>query len=113
MGGIKALPKVWGRELWIANLPEFCGKILEVNKGACSSYHYHTFKKEVFYCFDGEILLNLEGIEIKMTPDSAPVLIEPGAKHSFLGIQKSRIFEVSNYHDDADVHRLSESFAGI
>lgn len=110
---MKEAPKVWGTELWIANLPEFCGKILQVNKGACSSYHYHRFKREVFYCFEGQILLNLEGIEIKMTPDSEPVLIEPGAKHSFLGIQKSRIFEVSSHHDDSDVYRLSESFNGL
>ena len=34
-------PKGWGRELWIANSPFFCGKILEIKRGKKCSLHFH------------------------------------------------------------------------
>ena len=45
----KEVKKVWGKELWIVNCDKYCGKLLYLDKGATSSYHYHKEKQETFY----------------------------------------------------------------
>ena len=42
-------PKGWGREIWIANNSEYCGKVLEIDKGKRCSFHFHKLKLESFY----------------------------------------------------------------
>ena len=55
---VKFVPKGWGYEKWIANCPEYCGKLLFFVKGKkCSTKHYHELKDEVFYIHSGAIEL--------------------------------------------------------
>ena len=54
---IKFVSKGWGYEKWIANGPEYCGKLLHFNLGKRCSWHYHKIKDETFYIQSGELLL--------------------------------------------------------
>lgn len=108
---MKEVKKAWGKELWIVNLPEYCGKLLYLDKGAESSYHYHKEKQETFYCLEGEVSLRIEDMDYILKPGGTPMTIKPGALHSFRGIRNSVILEVSTHHDDKDIVRLTESKA--
>ena len=59
---MKKLPKFvhkgWGYEKWIANSPEYCGKLLFIKKNHRCSWHYHTLKDETFYLQSGKIQLS-------------------------------------------------------
>mgnify|MGYP001573562480 CR=1 FL=1 len=104
--------KVWGRELIIVNSPEYCGKLLHVDKGARCSMHLHPVKRETFFCLNGSAVLCVEGHDYLLTPFTRPKTIEPGQKHSFWGITETIILEVSTHDDQEDVVRFSESQPG-
>jgi len=101
---LKTVNKVWGREKWIVNCPDYCGKLLLVHKGASSSLHYHPKKKETFYVLEGKARLTVGNKEV-----STPITIEPNTPHRFYGITDTVILEVSTFHSDDDVVRMEES----
>lgn len=103
------VPKKWGKEIIIVNCPEYCGKLLCLDKGAVSSYHYHKDKKETFYCLKGQVGLNINGKDYMLNPWSRPKTIYPEVPHSFTGISDSIVLEISTHHEDKDVIRLTES----
>jgi len=107
----KKVPKVWGKELWLVNCRKYCGKLLMLNKGSVSSYHYHMVKQETFYCLKGLVKLVIGEIEYQLTPDNSPITILPKEKHKFEGVTDAVILEVSTMHRDDDVVRLTESHA--
>ena len=106
--------KVWGKEVWIANEPEYCGKLLYVNKGASGSLHYHPKKKETFYRLSGALCLTVgdEVIIFNELSESA-ITIPAGTPHRFTAFIDSILLEVSTHHDDEDVIRIEESRAGV
>jgi len=107
---MKTVEKLWGKEVWLVNCPEYCGKLLHIHKGCQSSYHYHPKKQETFHCLKGQVDLDLDGIHYWLIPETEPVTIMPGQPHSFLGIDnESVVVEISTTHDDEDVVRLTES----
>lgn len=108
----KEVPKTWGEEIVLVNCPEYCGKLLVIDRDAESSYHYHPKKKETFYCIEGYATLIIEGKEYKMAPFLRAKTIFPGEKHKFIGITSAVLLEVSSFHDDDDVIRLSDSKKG-
>ena len=110
---LKTVEKKWGKEIWIVNCPEYCGKLLHLNKGATSSYHYHQVKKETFYALQGQVALTIGGKDYMLNPFSRPKTIMPETPHKFMGITNSIILEISTYHDDDDVVRLEESTNGM
>ncbi len=105
-------PKGWGRELWIANNPLYCGKILEVKKGKRCSIHYHKRKDETFYILSGRVQMKLHpkgypGQEQSFIMREGDILhLTPGMIHQFEGITDSRILEVSTEHFEDDSYRL-------
>lgn len=109
---MKEVKKVWGRELWIINCPEYCGKLLYLDEGAKSSFHCHRYKKETFFCLEGKVDLHINGKHYTLTPYSEPKTIECLIEHSFRGIKKSVILEIATHHDDNDVIRHSLSRGG-
>ena len=104
--------KVWGFEIWVVNRVEYCGKLLLLNKNATSSYHCHRLKTETFYCLEGQALLTIEGTEYDLNPVARAKTITPGEFHSFKGLAKTVLLEVSTHHDDTDVERKTESKPG-
>ena len=105
------VPKVWGKEIWLVNEPEYCLKMLEIKKGASGSLHYHPVKKESFIVANGKIRLEYgDKVEtLKAGPQAIAIL--PGTPHRFKALKESAILEVSTYHDDQDVVRLEQSKA--
>lgn len=117
---MKEVEKVWGKEIIIADEPEYCGKILVLNKGAGSSWHRHP-KKETFFCLKGRVRLKINKYlfrripykdTIVMTSGSEPVTIMPRLWHQFHGYELSEIMEVSTHDDPSLVERRTQSYDG-
>ena len=103
----KEVPKIWGKEIWIVNR-EYCGKKLILNKGFRCSMHYHKNKDETFYINEGKVLMEVDNKkQIMLSGDS--ILITPGMKHRFTGLENSEIIEFSTHHEDEDSYRDEES----
>ena len=109
---VKRVDKEWGVEVWLVNTDLYCGKLLLLDKGATSSYHYHMTKTETFACLDGEVDLTINGEEFILNNESPPMTIEPWEKHQFHGVADSVIIEISTTHEDKDVVREVESKGG-
>jgi len=109
---MKEVKKVWGKEVWIANCPKYCGKLLYLDEGAVSSMHYHREKQETFFALSGQVGLHIEGRDYMLNPYSRPKTIYPTQRHQFIGLSDAVIIEVSTEHREDDVVRLSESQRG-
>lgn len=105
-------PKGWGREVWIANNPLYCGKILEIRKGKRCSLHYHKLKTESFYLRSGRLL-----VRVKESPQAETIEefelgpgecmdVPPGLVHQMVALEDAELFEFSTQHFDSDSHRL-------
>ena len=105
---MKKVKKLWGHEAIIINKKDYCGKILYLKKGFCSSLHYHKIKDETFYVLDGEVLMEYDNKKILMKKGD-DVNILPNKKHRFSGIKDSKIIEFSTHHYDDDSYRIEKS----
>ena len=110
---IREIPKVWGKEIWLVNRYDYCGKLLYVNKDACCSVHMHPIKTESFFLLSGIVSLEVEDERIILLPDSYAVTILPGQYHRYTGIEDSVILEISTHHEDSDTIRKEESRAAV
>jgi mannose-6-phosphate isomerase-like protein (cupin superfamily) len=54
--------------MWIANNPEYCGKVLEIDKGKRCSLHFHKLKLESFYLRRGKLK-----VRVKESPDASTI----------------------------------------
>jgi mannose-6-phosphate isomerase-like protein (cupin superfamily) len=105
-------PKGWGREVWIANNSQYCGKILEIRKGKRCSLHFHKLKTESFYLRSGHLRLR-----VKESASSAVVRefdlyegecmdVSPGLVHQMEALEDSELFEFSTQHFESDSYRI-------
>ena len=101
--------KKWGHERIIVNNDLYCGKILHINTGHISSYHYHKLKTETFYVLFGTVNLQIEdNVYVLNSGDS--ITIKPYQKHQFKALTSYvDIIEFSTPHYDSDSYRLTES----
>ncbi len=106
---LRIVPKVWGKEYWIVNCKEYCGKLLYINKGAKSSYHYHPLKRESFFASRGTVIIKMQDNDYILTPTNKAITIEPFEAHSFYGETEAVLLEISTHHKDRDIVRLEES----
>jgi quercetin dioxygenase-like cupin family protein len=107
---IKVVEKGWGRELWIHNDAQYCGKVLVLNKGKRCSLHFHVKKHETFYVSKGLVRMELverDGTrsEFELRPGEA-LEIPPGLVHRFTGLEDSEIMEFSTEHFEEDSYRV-------
>ena len=102
--------KLWGSELWIANTPLYCGKILCLNEMFRCSIHYHKKKHETFHLLSGRIWMEVEDEAFEMLPGDS-VTVPQGTKHRFTGFasEGSKILEVSTQHFEDDSYRVVPS----
>ena len=110
--------KSWGRELWIVNNQEFCGKILEFNAGSKFSMHFHIEKKETFYVFKGRLLLNyfnLENADQHREELNVGDIVDINRffPHQISAIEDSTIIEFSTQHKDSDSYRIGKGDSQI
>ena len=105
-------PKGWGREIWIANNPLYCGKILEIRKGRRCSLHYHKLKTESFYLHKGRLKIRVKDSadsdrldEFEISPGDC-MDVAPGFVHQMEALEDSELFEFSTQHFETDSYRL-------
>lgn len=106
------ISKVWGAEIIFARNELYTGKILVLDKGACSSVHFHKNKDETFYCIQGYALLVVENHAHWLKPGSGEARIRPGERHLFMALDNTRIIEVGTEDKDEDTFRFTESKPG-
>ena len=100
---------LWGYELWIENNEKYCSKLLILNEGFESSWHYHERKDETFVVLDGQVSLTYaNGPD---APTKAIVLnkgdkfrLKSGVVHTFKSlVPKSTVMEISTTDDNDNV----------
>lgn len=113
---MEVVPKVWGHEVIICNNDDYCGKLLHINEGHASSYHYHDIKDEHMYVTKG-ILEIRHGYGDES--DTVTTLVrEKEAFHIPIGLRHRLIahegdvefFEFSTKHIDSDSIRVSPGY---
>lgn len=107
----KIVKKPWGYEDWIYN-GEYCGKILSINEGKHSSFHYHVNKDEVLYLHSGVLEVRYSHHDdfnktttARLMPGAA-FHVAPGLRHRLYAITKCLIYEFSTHHEDSDSYRI-------
>ena len=110
----ETVSKGWGSEVIITNNELYCGKLLNFNKGAKFSMHYHLIKDETWYVAKGKFILRW--IDTDDASHQEEILVVGDVVRNFVGqphqleaTEESTIFEVSTKHFDADSYRI---FAG-
>ena len=109
-GNVAEVQRDWGKEIWLVNCDEYCGKLLLLPKGAKAGVHYHEQKKETFYCLKGQTQLLIDDEEYIINPLSKPITVNPGQKHTFFGLCNAIILEISTHHREDDVVFLSTGY---
>lgn len=124
---IKKVPKGWGYELWIANGPLYCGKLLHLEKGKRTSIHYHLIKTETMYLQSGKVRLHLlyvmgpnnntgGDLSYLVTSGGYSVDLDPGDSfhivrglvHRIEALENSDLYEFSTEHFDWDSIRVEK-----
>ncbi len=93
---------------------EYCKKIIALFKDQENPEHFHKVKEETFICLKGIVELVLDGVAHILRPGDS-LLIKPGVKHRFLGLEDSVLEEISTNHlvgdsfysDDSIMENLS------
>ena len=108
-------PKGWGREVWIANSPSYCGKILEIKKGKKCSLHFHKLKTESFISMRGRLKVRVKEShdqqEHSRSSSCVPgqcMDVPVGLVHQMEALEDSELFEFSTQHFDSDSHRIEK-----
>jgi mannose-6-phosphate isomerase-like protein (cupin superfamily) len=95
-------------ECWIANETEagYCGKYLFVFEDQTCPTHHHRQKMETFHVVKGHMRITVEG-EPKELAEGWVLPVRPGQRHSFSGLDRSLLLELSqpcviadNYFED-------------
>ena len=100
---------IWGYELWIENNEKYCNKLLILNKGFESSWHYHERKDETFVILKGAVSLTYaNGINEKtktiILNEGNKFRLKPGVVHTFKSLaSKSIVMEISTTDDGDNV----------
>ena|SRR3990167_5726487 len=104
---MKRVEKTWGYELWIANSPLYCGKLLHFRAGTKCSLHYHKLKDETFYVSAGVAIISLNGAMYRLARGGS-LHVPPGIRHQIYALEELDLFEFSTQHFDEDSYRILE-----
>lgn len=103
----------WGHEVWIENIPEYCGKILHLRKGKLCSLHFHMNKMETMYLQSGHVSLKFVDPEtgkpyyVDLEPGDS-ICIPRGQVHQIGAREDSVLFEFSTMHEEEDSYRVEK-----
>jgi uncharacterized RmlC-like cupin family protein len=103
--------KGWGSELIWATNDKYCGKMMNFNKGAKFSMHFHAEKDETWYVLSGQF--NVFYIDTKDAQVHVEVL-NPGdtwhnpplLPHQLICIEQGTVVEVSTADSVEDNYRV-------
>lgn len=82
---------------------EYCKKLIVMFAGQSHPSHVHKLKEETFQVLQGDITININGVEKEYKPGDI-ILVERGASHSF-STRKGVIFE-----EISTTHYLNDSY---
>jgi len=108
---VKIVEKPWGREIWIADEPEYGGKIIEIKKGFSTSVHYHEQKKETIYVDKGRLKVR-SGPNEFVVNEGEEITIEPYTVHQLIALEDVRSIEVSTQPLNERV-RVEDPYASL
>ncbi|UXD21569.1 nucleotidyltransferase [Ignicoccus pacificus DSM 13166] len=108
---VKVVEKPWGREIWIADEPEYGGKIIEIKKGYSTSVHYHRQKKETIYVDKGTLKVR-SGPNEFLVQEGEEITIEPYTVHQLIALEDVRLIEVSTQPLNERV-RIEDPYASL
>ncbi len=103
--------KGWGGETIFATNDKYCGKILNFNKDAKFSMHFHAEKDETWFVISGEFTVkyidtnNAKMHEVKLSPGDRwhnPPLLP----HQLICLEEGSIIEVSTPDSVEDNYRV-------
>ncbi len=98
----KRVEKPWGEEVWFADTPLYCGKILSIKAGMRLSRHYHAVKDEVLHLLSGRLLVELDTQSFELSAGQS-LHVSPGMIHRFEAITDCVLLEASTPHPDERV----------
>lgn len=107
--------KVWGKEIHVINLPEYCGKILVFKRTAAFSLHWHHLKTETWYVLSGSLRLTYLDLAIgiahaRVVEKGDVIHVPAGNPHRLEALEDSEVMEVSTTDRSWDNYRLSPSW---
>lgn len=102
----KKIKRSAGPEYIITN-EEYCMKILIIEPGYQSSYHYHPKKDETFICVAGEVTIKTETQDFFLKPLHS-VRMFPGEAHRFINNDNdiAILVEASTHSYEEDNEKL-------
>lgn len=105
------VPKGWGSEMIFATNEKYCGKLLQFNKDAKFSMHFHAVKDESWFIVSGKFVvkfINTENAEMKEQELNAGDTWRnlPLFPHQLICIEEGTIIEVSTPDSVEDNYRV-------
>ena len=105
------IDKGWGYENIFASTDLYCGKILNFNRGAKFSMHFHKLKDETWYVLDGMFRLiyidtNTAEEKIKILNPGDTWHNPPLLPHQLECLYEGRLIEVSTADSVEDNYRI-------
>ena len=108
--------KVWGSETVLVNRtsPDYCMKVLVVNRGRHSSRHRHIVKHETFVVHKGELMVGSSRSlkDFKVHAPGSVITVLPGEWHWFGSQEGCEFWEISTYDDPIDSIRDPRLLSG-
>lgn len=105
--------KGWGHELIWATNEKYCGKLLNFDKGAKFSMHFHAEKDETWFILNGKFLV--KWIDTKDASVNEKILTEgmtwhntPLLPHQVICLEQGTIIEVSTPDSVEDNYRIAK-----
>ena len=105
----RVLDRDWGQEIFIAETPQYLGKILKMRAGTRGGLQQHTEKVETFHLVSGDAVVryNDKAGELRavvMRPGES-YHIPAGADHQVIAVSDCVFFEASTPHYDDRIRR--------
>jgi mannose-6-phosphate isomerase len=105
--------KGWGNELIWATTDRYCGKLMNFNKGAKFSMHFHAEKDETWYVLSGEFVVRwidtiTADIHEKILKTGDTWHNPPLVPHQVICYEAGTLIEVSTPDSVEDNYRVSK-----
>jgi mannose-6-phosphate isomerase len=100
----RVLQREWGIELFIAETPQYLGKVLKMKPGTAGGLQYHTEKDETFFLYSGRAIVRSDdgrgNLLVTMMLPGESFHIPAGAVHQVEAVDECLFFEASTPHYD-------------
>jgi len=104
------IKKRWGEIRQLAFNQPCSVKLIEINPGMSTSYHYHHFREDLWYVLDEGVGVVINGREYRAKPGDE-FYIPAGTPHKLFSLSKHvvRVLEIAyGFHEETDKIVLDE-----